>query len=57
MKAALINSNNYVVNVIVWDDTCTAPAGTTAIVVENDVLVSPGWSYIDGQFTPPQEAP
>ena len=53
MKAALIDNNSNVINVIVWDDTCTAPDGTVAVAVENNVSVSPGWSYIDGEFVNP----
>jgi len=45
MKAALINSANVVVNLIVWDNTCTAPVGTTAIVLPNDYYVSTGFIY------------
>ena len=55
MKAALINSENNVVNVIVWDDTCTAPSGTFAFVVEDGVAVAPGWDFADGEFIPPPE--
>jgi len=57
MKAALINNQNSVVNVIVWDSTCTAPNGTVAVVVEQDVAVAPGWSYANGTFTAPPEPP
>ena len=45
MKAALIGSDNVVVNVIVWDDNCVAPAGLTAIVLPNDYYVSIGFVY------------
>ena len=55
MKAALIDNQNNVVNVIVWDDTCAAPQGTFAFVVENDVAVAPGWTFANGQFIPPPE--
>lgn len=59
MKAALINSSNVVVNIIVWDDTCVAPPGTTAIVLPNDYYVSIGFIYDpDTQtFTDPNPAP
>jgi hypothetical protein len=57
MKAALIDNQNSVSNVIVWDDTCTAPKGTVAVVVEDDVAVAPGWTYANGTFTPPPEPP
>lgn len=55
MKAALIDNANNVSNVIVWDDTCTAPEGTFAFVVKDDVPVAPGWTFADGQFNPPPE--
>jgi hypothetical protein len=57
MKAALIDNQNNVNNVIVWDDTCTAPNGTVAVVVEDDVSVAPGWTYANGTFTPPPKPP
>jgi hypothetical protein len=44
MKAALIDNQNNVNNVIVWDDTCTAPKGTVVVVVADDVAVAPGWT-------------
>lgn len=53
MKAALIDNQNNVANVIVWDDTCTAPDGTTAVVLEDAAVVAPGWSYVDGKFVNP----
>jgi len=55
MKAALINNTGYVANVIVWDNTCTAPSGTVAVVVEQDATVAPGYTYANGTFTPPPE--
>jgi hypothetical protein len=55
MKAALIDSENNVTNVIVWDDTCITPSGTFAFVVENDATVAPGWTFADGAFQPPTE--
>lgn len=55
MRAALIDSTGYVANVIVWDDTCTAPDDMTAYVVEDDVLVAPGYTFQDGEFFPPPE--
>jgi hypothetical protein len=57
MKAALINNQNSVVNVIVWDSTCTAPSGTVAVVVEQDAAVAPGYTYANGTFTPPPAPP
>jgi hypothetical protein len=57
MKAALIDNQNNVSNVIVWDDTCTAPKGTVVVVVADDVAVAPGWTYANGTFTPPPPEP
>jgi hypothetical protein len=45
MKAALIDATNVVVNVIVWDSSCVAPAGTTPIVLPDDYYVSIGFVY------------
>jgi hypothetical protein len=53
MKAALINNQNTVVNVIFWDNTCTAPSGTVAVVIEQSVAVAPGYTYANGTFTAP----
>lgn len=59
MKAALIDNNNNVVNVIVWDDTCIAPEGLTAVVLEDNYPVQPNFiKNEDGTFynpNPPQE--
>jgi len=59
MKAALINATNVVVNVIVWDSSCTAPAGTAAIVLPDDYYVSIGFVYnpVTQTFTDPTAAP
>jgi hypothetical protein len=57
MKAALINNTGYVTNVIVWDNTCTAPNGVVALVIEDDVAVAPGWPYVDGVFIAPEPEP
>lgn len=57
MKAALIDNDNNVINVIIWDDTCTAPDGTFAFAVEDDVSVGPGWSFDNGTFIPPELPP
>lgn len=51
MKAAIINANNEVLNVIVWDDSCTAPPDAFAFVIEDDVMVEPGWVFEDGSFS------
>lgn len=61
MKAALIDNQGTVLNVIVWGDNCVAPADTMAFVVEDDFMVAPGWTLADGEFAPPappvEEAP
>ena len=57
MKAALIDSTNRVVNVIVWDDRCIAPSGTIAYVVEDDVHVAPGWTFDNGELAAPPAPP
>jgi hypothetical protein len=59
MKAALINSTNVVVNIIVWDSTCVAPTGTTAIVLPDDYYVSIGFVYdpVTQTFTDPNPPP
>lgn len=63
MKAALVNAQNIVENVIVWDETCVAPAGVQAIVLEDDAPVSIGWKYQNNEFIdltpspPPPPAP
>jgi hypothetical protein len=45
MKAALVDANDIVVNVIVWDETCVAPDGTAAVILDDDFHVSVGWIY------------
>jgi hypothetical protein len=57
MKAALINNTGCVANVIVWDKTCTAPNGVVAVVIEDDVAVAPGWTYVDSVFIAPEQEP
>jgi hypothetical protein len=60
MKAALVNAQNIVENVIVWDETCVAPDGVQAIVLEDGAPVSIGWKYQNNTFvdlTPPPPAP
>jgi hypothetical protein len=57
MKAALIDNTGYVTNVIVWDNTCTAPNGVVAVVIEDDVAVAPGYTYANGTFTAPEPEP
>lgn len=45
MKAAILNDVLVVINLIVWDESCAAPVGTTAIVLPNDYYVSVGFVY------------
>jgi hypothetical protein len=59
MKAALVNDQNIVENIIVWDETCVAPDGVQVIVLEDDAPVPIGWKHQSGQFidmTPPPPA-
>ena len=53
MKAALIDNQATVLNVIVWGDNCAAPPDTLAFVVEDDFMVAPGWTLANGEFAPP----
>jgi hypothetical protein len=60
MKAALVNDQNIVENLIVWDETCVVPDGVQVIVLEDDAPVSIGWKHQSGQFidmTPAPPAP
>ncbi len=45
MKAAILNGNNIVVNLIVWDGTSVAPTGMSAIVLPDEYYVSTGFIY------------
>ena len=45
MKAALVNNENVVENVIVWDENSQEIPGFTNVVVEDDVSVSIGFKY------------
>ena len=57
MKAALVNANNVVENVIVWSQGDIAPEGFTVIELEDSHKVGPGWEWISGtdflDTTPP----
>lgn len=49
-KAVIINSENIVENLVVWDDMCTAPANMTVVVLEPDIPgISPGWIWHGGR--------
>lgn len=53
-RAALIDANGIVQNVIVWDETCVAPNGLTPIVIDNTVSVSIGFKHnSNNTFTNP----
>jgi hypothetical protein len=48
--------DGVVVNTILWDgdpDTWQAPDGLIAVVVPDGVAAAIGWSYADGQLSPP----
>ena len=49
MKAALINSDGVVENIIMWDDQSIAPHGLDAVVLDDDVSVSTGFIHEGGQ--------
>jgi len=55
MKAAILNDALVVINLIVWDETCVAPVGTTAVMLPNDYYVSIGFVYnpVTNTFTDP----
>lgn len=57
MKAALVDNTNTVVNVVVWADGDTAPAGLTAITVAPGVRVAPGWTWDGTDFVDPTPPP
>ena len=57
-RQALINSENTVVNLIVWNETCVAPEGTTAIVLDLDVPgLTAGWIWDGTNFINPNPPP
>lgn len=57
MRCALIDlSTNLVVNLIVADPaTDPAPSGHVIIGLPDDSPVAIGWTYSNGEFTPPLE--
>jgi len=57
-RAALVDSNGMVQNVIVWQDGDVAPEGFTAVVLGITELVSIGWKHNgDNTFTNPNPQP
>lgn len=59
MKAAIINNtNNIVDNVIVWSQGDIVPDGFTAVELDDNFEVGPGWTWIDGtNFINPNSIP
>lgn len=48
MKAVLINSQNVVENVIVWQEGDVWHGNETLVVVDDNIVVSPGFTYEGG---------
>ena len=58
MKAALVNSQNIVDNVIVWNEGDTWSGNEQVVVVDDSVVVGTGYTYNGGtSFTAPSPAP
>ena len=58
MKAAMINSDGIVENIIMWDDQSIAPFGFDAVILEDNVSVSTGFIHEDGHtFRDPNPMP
>lgn len=57
MTYLVIDSSGLVVNTIIWDgkSTWAPPEGHQAIKLPKNSEAGIGWSYIDGQFTPPPD--
>lgn len=57
-KHAIIDSNNVVENIILWDGTSEwrPPEGKTLVEVE-EIFCGPGWIYENGVFTEPPPPP
>lgn len=55
MNYLVINSENIVVNTIVWDGetSWTPPEGH--IVVPSNGFANTGWSYVNGEFISPEQ--
>ena len=54
MIYAIVNSENLVVNTIIWDGVTLwqPPEGCQAVPLTEGGI---GWSYVDGQFVSPPE--
>lgn len=58
MKAALINPQGIVENIIVWDENSSAPDGFEAIVLDDDFSISIGFIHErDQKFIDPVPIP
>ena len=58
MKAVLINSQNIVDNVIVWQEGDVWSGNETVVVVNDDFNVGPGYTFNGGtSFTAPEPEP
>ena len=58
MKAVLVNSQNIVDNVIVWQEGDVWNDHETVVVVEDDFNVAPGYTFNGGtSFTAPDPTP
>lgn len=55
MRYALVK-NNKVVNVVLWDGEGDIFSDYLTIPLDDDSLVSVGYGYQDGVFTPPQDS-
>lgn len=55
MNYAIIDSNGFVINTIVYNgiDTWEPPVDCIAVEIPTDLPVSTGWIYADSQFNPP----
>ena len=57
-RYAIINSDNIVENIILWDEAAqwTPPEGTTMVKVE-EIFCGVGWKYENEAFTDPDQTP
>ena len=57
MNYAIIDTNNLVINMVVWDGNppWSPPEGCIAVLAIGDASI--GWSYVDGEFIPPAPQP
>ena len=58
MKAVLINSQNVVNNVIVWQEGDVWNGNETVVIVDDEFAVGPGYTFNGGtSFTAPEPTP